>query len=235
MRLINKKDNQIEFQTEMNGSLANAIRRFVNQIPILAIEDVEISKNDSPLYDETIAHRLGLIPLKAGKGKEAKLNLKARGKGIILAKELEGNAEVVYGETPITFLKKGEELNIVATAKFGKGVEHSKFSPGFIFYRDLVKINIDKNCPTEIINKCPKKILRVEGKEVVVKNEEECDICEACVKFCRKKGKNLISINPTKNIRITVESFGQLSVDDIFKKAIDALKQDLLVVAKKIK
>ena len=67
MKIINKKNNQMTFSAEIDESLANAIRRYVDQIPILAIDEVEISKNDSPLYDETVAHRIGLIPLKMEK------------------------------------------------------------------------------------------------------------------------------------------------------------------------
>ena len=64
MKLIEKKDDCVVFQAEIEESLANAIRRSVNHIPILAISHLEVSKNDSALYDEIIAHRMGLIPLK---------------------------------------------------------------------------------------------------------------------------------------------------------------------------
>ena len=64
MEIIERKENQITFRAEISDSLANAVRRYINQIPILAIDEVEIYKNDSPLYDETVAHRIGLIPLK---------------------------------------------------------------------------------------------------------------------------------------------------------------------------
>ena len=41
MKIIEKKDNQITFSAEVDESLANAIRRYVDQIPILAIDEIE--------------------------------------------------------------------------------------------------------------------------------------------------------------------------------------------------
>lgn len=238
MKLIEKKENQITFTAEIEESLANAIRRYVNQIPILAVDEVEISKNDSPLYDETIAHRIALIPLKIDKTIDEKtiagLKLDVKKEGMIYSIELKGNAKVVYANIPITFLNKGQELKLIATAKMGKGKEHSKFSPGLIFYRNIVDVKIDKNCPKEIIDACPQKILRFEKGKVVIKDSEKCDMCEACMDLCKKKGKDLIKLIPTKNLRITLESFGQLEVKDLFKKSIDILKKDLAEVSKKV-
>ena len=64
IKINEKSDDKISFTTDINISLVNAIRRSVNEIPILAIDELEITKNDSALYDELIAHRAGLIPLK---------------------------------------------------------------------------------------------------------------------------------------------------------------------------
>jgi DNA-directed RNA polymerase alpha subunit len=55
MKKIEKNENQIIFTAGMNETIANSIRRYIGQIPVLAIDEVEISKNDSALYDETIA------------------------------------------------------------------------------------------------------------------------------------------------------------------------------------
>jgi len=238
MKIINKKYNQLTFSVEIDESLANAIRRYVDQIPILAIDEVEISKNDSPLYDETVAHRIGLVPLKMDKTISEKsteqLALIAKKDGIIYSEELKGRIEPVYGKIPLTVLKKGQELEILATARMGKGSKHSKFSPGFMFYRDSVKIKIDKDCSKEVVNVCPKKILVLDNGKVSITNEEQCDMCEACMDFCRKEKKGSIEIIPTKELVITIESFGQIEEEEIFKKAIEALKDDLKDIAKKI-
>ena len=144
MKIIEKKPNQIVFSTKIEETLANAIRRYLNQIPILAIDELEISKNDSPLYDETIAHRIGLIPLKMDKldKKPIKLKLSSKKEGIVFSEELKGKAKIAYENIPITFLNKNSELEFTATTKLGKGSEHSKFSPGLMFYRNLIELKI---------------------------------------------------------------------------------------------
>ena len=46
-------------------AFANAFRRaMIGEVPTLAIEDVRIYNNTSALFDEMLAHRLGLIPIK---------------------------------------------------------------------------------------------------------------------------------------------------------------------------
>jgi len=235
---MDKKNNQVTFSAELDESLANAIRRYVDQIPILAIDEVEISKNDSPLYDETIAHRMGLIPLKMDKTTSEKtveeITLIAKKDGMVYSEEMKGKIDPVYDKIPITVLKKGQELEILATARVGKGSKHSKFSPGLMFYRNLIKVKLDKDCPKEVINACPKKVFGLENGKVSVIDEDKCDMCEACTDLCRKMGKNSIELTPTENLVITVESFGQISEEDIFKKAIKILKEDLEEVSKKI-
>jgi DNA-directed RNA polymerase subunit D len=238
MKIVNKKDNQITFGAELDESLANVIRRYVDQIPILAIDEVEISMNDSPLYDETIAHRIGLIPLKMDKTINEKsveeITIVAKKEGIVYSEELKGKVKPVYDKIPLTILKKGQELEILATARVGKGSKHSKFSPGLMFYRNVVNVKIDKDCPKEIVNACPKKILKVDNGKVCVIDEYECDMCEECIDFCNKRGKKFVELVPKGELVITIESFGQISPEEIFKKSIETLKEDLEDVSKKI-
>ena len=238
METINKKNNQITFSADVEESLANAIRRYLNQISILAIDELKISKNDSALYDEAVAHRMGLIPLKTNKSVNEKttseIKLNSKKEGNVYSGEITGGAEVVYDKIPITLLNKGQEINVVATVKAGKGSEHSKFSPGLMFYRNVVDVKIDKDCPQEVVNFCPQKILKSENGKIIVEDSSKCDMCEACIEICQKQGKNSIKLVPTKKLAITIESFGQMETNEIFKKAIDVLKKDLAEFSKKI-
>lgn len=238
MKPISKKNNQITFTAEIDESLANTIRRYIDQIPILAVDEVEISKNDSPLYDETVAHRIGMIPLKMDKTIDEKsveqLTLVAKKEGIVYSEELKGRVAPVYGKIPLTVLKKGQELEILATARTGKGSTHSKYSPGFMFYRNSVNVKFDKDCLKEVIDTCPQKILTLKDGKISVSDELKCDMCELCAEFCKKAGKGKVDIIPTKELIITVEGFGQIPEEEIFKRAIEVLKDDLKELTKKI-
>lgn len=233
MNLVEKKDNKLVFTAEIDETILNSIRRYVNQIPLLAVDEVEISKNDSPLYDETIAHRIGLIPLKNEAKEQGKLTLNIKKEGIIYAEELKGDIKIIYDKIPITLLDKGQELALVCKVRAGRGNEHSKFSPGLIFYRNVFEVKIDKNCPKEVFESCPKNILKLKDGRIIAEEDFKCDSCEACVEFCKKKGKDVIQILPAKELLINIESFGQLDAEEMFKKSIETLKKDLAELSKK--
>jgi len=134
IKIKNQEGKQkISFITDMPISLANAIRRSVLEIPILAIDEVEIMKNDSALFDEVLAHRIGLVPIKSDL-KEQKFKLKKQGPGIVYSGDLKPSIETI-DNLPIVILEEGQEIEINAYAKLGKGIEHIKYSPGLAYYK----------------------------------------------------------------------------------------------------
>ncbi|MDO8528953.1 MAG: DNA-directed RNA polymerase subunit D, partial [Nanoarchaeota archaeon] len=230
IELVEKNDNLIAFKAEIDESLANAIRRYVLQIPVLAVDEVEIVKNDSPLYDETIAHRIGLIPLRMEKGvsdkSDIKLTLSSAKEGLVYSGEFKGNADVVYDKIPITSLNKGQELELFATTKLGKGTEHAKFSPGLMFYRNIFEIKVDKHLVDKIKKVFPEIEVKEKGDKAVIIDDKRREVTDACEGIAERAGKKA-EVNSTNELLITIESFGQLEPKEIFKKAIDALKKDL--------
>jgi len=237
MELIEKKENQITFKAKIDETLANSIRRYLDHIPILAIDEVEIIKNDSALYDETIAHRIGLVPLKTDStmNDKTEINLKIHPKkeGLVLSKEISGRADVVYDKIPLTLLDKDQELEVIGKARVGRGYEHAKFSPGLMFYRNIADITMNKNCLEEVKKLCPNAEIKEKGDKIIVsddKKKEICDICEGITK--EKKEKSETSLRD--ELIITIESFGQLDAKDMFKKSINELKKDLTDFSKKI-
>ena len=235
MEMIEKTQEKIRFASSMNVSLANAIRRSVDEIPILAIDEADIYKNDSVLYDEIIAHRLGLIPLKNQKIKadqvvEMKLKVKGSGEAKeILAGEL--GDSVVYPEMPLVLIGSEQEVELVARARVGKGISHAKFSPGIIFYKHLAKIKIigDGEKQSELAEIYP-EVFEMFGDKLKVKDAAACDLDQEDMKSYPG-----VTIGFDNNLSFTIESWGQIGVKDIFIEACKALKGNLSEVSKVIK
>ena len=76
METLQNTKEKLVLKIDANEPLANAIRRSISEIPTLAIDEVEIYKNDSALYDEMLSHRLGLIPIRTEKSMSVKTEIK---------------------------------------------------------------------------------------------------------------------------------------------------------------
>lgn len=234
MKKIEKTSEKVVFETDMDISLANAIRRSAGEIPILAIDEVDIYKNDSALYDEIIAHRLGLIPLKNQKLKEKevlKFKLKEKGdeNGTVVLSEKLGR-DIVYKEMPIVLLEKEQELELVAKAKTGKGKEHSKYMPGLVFYKQLPKIVISKDGENhKKLAELYPKVFEFDGK-LKVKNASACNLDNDDVK--EFKG---VEIKFGDELLFSIESWGQIDAKDIFIESCKALKSNLNDLVKALK
>lgn len=238
METLEKNDTKIIFKTNASTSLINSIRRYLGEILTLAVDEVEISRNDGPLYDETISHRIGLIPLKMKKkykeSDEIKLKLSVKKEGIVYAKELKGDVAVAYEGIPITDLRGEQELNLIATAKLGRGKNHSKHNPGLMFYRNVAEVTMDKELLNEVKKICPGANIKEKGDKFIVTDNQTNEVLDVCEGILQKAGKE-IKTNVTDDLIVTIESFGQMSPQEIFEKAIEALKKDLDSVAKDLK
>lgn len=239
-----KKNGKITFRIKnTNPAFANTLRRSIMQeVPTMAIEEVEFTKNSSALYDEIIAHRLGLMTLKTDlksyvKRKDCKcdgegcakctlkLTLKAKGPKMVYASDMKSADPKIgpaFPNTPITLLLKDQELEFEATASLGQGSDHFKFSPGTVFYKYTPVVEIVKQ-PKDVEsckNSCPKGVFDVKSGKLVVNEKKlfDCHLCQACVKVA----DGAIKLNEKNDdIIFTVESFGQMSPEDMVVQAID--------------
>ena len=210
-----KERQKISFITDMEIDLSNAIRRSALEIPIMTIDEVEIIKNDSALYDEIIAHRIGLIPIKTDKAiKKVKFKLKEVGPKTIYSTDIKPNIGTKF-KIPIVLLDKEQEIEIICNASLGKGIEHVKYSPGLIFY----KHNLDKEI-LDFVN------VNEEGKisfaEEELKNKG----------LNEERIKKIKAAKEAKELEFNIESWGQLDVKDIFLKSIDVLEDNLKELSK---
>jgi len=232
MESIKKSPELLVLRMNADESLGNAIRRSVAEVPTLAIDELEIFKNDSPLYDEMLALRIGLVPLKTEKGmtKKTKIDLKLTKTGpcTVYSGDLDGNAEVVFDKIPIVFLGEGQKLELSATAILGKGLEHAKFIPGLCYYRHLLEVKSSSEADN-IIQSSKFSLIKPEKKG----SKWLCDLNEAEVERIEKFDKDAVS--PSDEMLLIIESYGNMDAKDILAKAIDALSDNLDEFAKAIK
>lgn len=223
MEVIQNTPEKFIIRTDMNDTLLNAIRRSIAEIPTLAIEEVEIFKNDSALYDEVLSHRLGLVPLKMEKSfnEKSKIELKLTkvGPGTVYSGDLSGDAEVVFDKIPLTILKEDHKVELVATAVVGKGIKHAKHTPGLCFYRNILEI---KSTPEidKIVSKS-KGLIKPEKKG----SKWFADLNEAEIHAVELFDEEAITDTP--EVIFIVESYGNMPAKEMFTKAISALEDNL--------
>ncbi len=228
-------------------SFMNALRRAaVYEVPTLAIEDVYFSKNSSALYDEIIANRLGLIPLKTDLkayvlpaectcgGKlcakcSSKLTLNVKGPATVYAKDLkfkDPTIKPIYPATPIVKLLENQELKFEAVVVLGRGEEHIKWSPCHFYYQHYPAVNINHSeikKPQEVADRYP-KFLEVHAGRLALKNLGEDELAE----FCRMCSEEAIEIKGEPNKFIfTLESWEQLPIRKILFEATKVMEKKL--------
>lgn len=249
---------ELEFVlSEATPSIANSLRRAILQeVPIMAVDEVEFTQNDSAMYDEIIAHRLAMIPLKTpvkgyvlsddcrcGKRRCPKcaveLTLKAEGPTTVMSGDLKSSDEEVKpvsGSIPIIKLLEGQKLKLVAIARLGFGKTHAKWQPAVVGYKYLPVIEVDKEKCTlcgKCVEACPKNILEVTDKKLGIKDLMMCTMCRACVEACPEEAIG-VSGDPTKFL-FKVESNGSMAPNQLVMKAVDSLVEKFEKFSKAVK
>lgn len=240
-------EDKLKVVLETNEALANAIRRSANEIPIIAIDEVEFHKNDSALYDEILAHRLGLIPLEGGKKLEeykegdnpntknqAQLTLKKKGPCTVYSGDIKGELKPIHDKMPIVVLDKDQELELIAFARLGRGKDHAKYSPGLVYYRNVSEITVKKvEEGKKVLEKIKESLITpIKGNLKVgdvYKSTKDIDEIET---FVDKGG---IEASSGKEIVINIESWGQIKSKEIFTEAVKVLESNLKGLLKALK
>lgn len=241
------KGNDLIFEISgLTFPQVNTLRRLcMNEVPVMAIEQLEIKQNSGILYDEMLGLRLGLIPLTtdlkgyalpaectckgAGCAKcQVQLSLQAKGPGVVYAKELKSKdpkVKPVYPEMPIAKLLEGQEIELVATAQLGVGKEHAKWASCLAYYRQKPSLTIGKKADVKTIVKTLKEtgldaISEKAGKLVV--DEKKLALTEAPDAY--KDVSKEISVEFSDDTFIfTIESWGQLSPKEIIDAGLDRM------------
>ena len=253
-----RKENTLLLRFEgVTPSFANLIRRFaMDEVPTLALEDIDVHDNSSALYDEMIALRLGLIPIKTDlssytlKSKcscsgvgcakcELKITLKSAKKGAVLAGEAQSadpKCTFVYEDMPVVKLAAKQKIEVEATATLGQGKEHAKWSPCLAYYKNEQTIStsavkLDHEQKARLQKACG-SIVQVDGKlKVDMEKLQTASFAESCLQVLEEVGAE---ITDTNNIIFTIESWGQLSCKEILDTAADLAIQELDLLKEKL-
>lgn len=145
---------------DTHNTIVNSVRRVIlDDVPTFAIEEVEVVVNKSPLYDETVAHRLGLVPLKTdlksynfknlcscgGVGCalcEVKLTLTQNEAGYVYSGSIKSDDPQIVpvdARIPITKLFGDSSLELNLKAILGVGREHAKWAPAHTYLKESDK------------------------------------------------------------------------------------------------
>ncbi|MCW1302147.1 MAG: DNA-directed RNA polymerase subunit D [Candidatus Rehaiarchaeum fermentans] len=237
-KLLSKKDNEELILLEgFSTEIVNSIRRaIIRSVPTMTIEDVTIYKNSSSMYNEVLAQRLGLIPLKvSGNKDEYKFKLQVKGEKTVYSGDIifEEGVKPVYDKMIIVKLKEGEEINLEGTITKGVGEDHAKFIPAYVTYRfkPRVKILGQPKDPKKIAEICPTKVFSVSNNKLEIKNEDDCILCMKCSEL----DENISIEADEKRIILDIETYGSLTNKEIIDKAIDNLAEELKALDSKIK
>ena len=234
---------------ESNHVFVNTLRRLiVSEVPTLAIEELDVIKNDSALFDEMLAHRLGLVPLKtdlksyvkledckcegAGCARcQLKLTIKVAGPRTVYANDIKSTdlaVTPVYPKMVITKLLDGQELELEMTAVLGIGRQHNKFTPGLCYFQGYPIIKLKKSKNSEAIKECvavcPTKVFSAKKDSLEIKEITDCILCMACV----EEFPGLVDLESSKkDFVFRLESWGQLEPKEIIIVALELFDQKL--------
>ncbi len=254
--IIKKDENHLLFTVDgVDVTFVNAIRRISTvEVPTMAIDKVEILKNDAKIFDEALAHRLGLVPLTTDvesmvlasecdcEGKcprcSVSLLLKEKGPKTVYSGDLKSqDPQVVpFNNTiPLLKLKEGQEVELEAIAQLGLGLEHAKWEPTTACaYKYYPKITIDtEKCEACGIcaQECPREVYEFDEKKnlVTVVDLENCSMCKTCVRGCEPAAITVEGEEGKYMFRI--ETDGSLPPEEVLKRACDILsvKSDKII------
>ncbi len=238
--ILEKREDSIKFILKgVDVAFANALRRTIlAEVPTFAVDEVEFFENDSALFDEIIAHRLAMIPLTTPVDRfsldalelddyTVTLSLEAEGPGMVYSGDLKSSDEGIKPANPnipIVKLADGQKLTFNAYARLGRGKDHAKWQPGFVYYKYLTKIHVSKDVPDweELKELAERRGLPVEETkdEVVITTTKAFYLPR---KFEAYEGKKIREEVVPGTFVFTVETNGELPVEEIVSIALKIL------------
>lgn len=256
VEILELSENSAKFiLSGADAAFANSLRRImIGEVPKMAIDDVNIYENTSLLYDEILAHRLALIPLKTDLNSyvpreeckceggcslcQVSLTLSVEGPKTVYSGDLVSSDPKIVpadGKIPIVRLKQGQRIVLEAIARLGKGKDHAKWQPTVACaYKNVAKITVSDECNGcgKCIDACPRKILEMRENRVAVKDEKLCSYCKHCMEVCEADAIHVELLNDV--FLFSFETDGSLPAEEIILRACDILKSKAKEFASKV-
>jgi DNA-directed RNA polymerase subunit D len=237
---------------ESDSAFVNTLRRIVtSEVPTMAIDDVVIIENSSALHDESLAHRIGLIPLKTDleayslpENCSCKsefgcnlcrvsliLDVGAEDHSVtVTSRDLKSENPAVVPVTEkvsIAKLAPEQKIKLEAYARLGKGKDHARWQPvSMCAYKYVPKVVVNaKLCDQcgDCVKVCPKNVLVKAGGKIGVQKVIECTLCRDCVAACKKNPKAIeVSWDETSFV-FSLETTGALAPERILQEALNVL------------
>ena len=214
----------------------NAMRRtIINNVPCLAVDEVTFYENDSVVFDEMLANRLGLLPIKTDvkaykKGDTVKLVLEKVGPCEVTSKDIkctDPKIEILDKKIIITRLGKDEKIKLEMTAKMSSGQEHARFQPAIVSFNEVPKINNDnthKNIK-ELIMAMPQGTIEDKAGKLFLLDPYNIKTQNQFGNILEKFG---VEIEYVKDeFILTLETTGQLSSQEVIGSALNQLNEKL--------
>jgi len=260
--LAQREDSVKVVLEETEPAFVNALRRvLIADVPKMAIEDVEFHlgpiraedgreyESVAPLFDEIVAHRLGLVPIPTdlslynrredcptchGEGCPSCTiiySLNKRGPGLVTSADMEpiGDTKLRPKDQgiPIVQLAEGQAILIYATAQLGTGKDHAKWQAthgvGYAYYPTLKAGSKTVDALDPNVPFCSAHMLTTSLEEETVELPDDCTLCRK-FREAYKVDSVKIASDPTRFV-LQFETDGSLAAKDVLTKALDILAE----------
>ena len=243
---------------DTNPYFVNSLRRvMLSELPKLAIDDVIIYDNTSPLFDEIVAHRLSMVPVPTDlsllsfrdectcKGKgcpncTVRYTLSKEGEGTVYSGDLQPSEKswaITEDKIPLVRLYNDQRLILEVEAVLGRAKDHAKWqgiqAPSY--WMDLT-ISFDKSKlvdAKEFLAKLPDGLAEIKGEEIVLKDQKDLPVFES---YMDQEKVDFITVkHDPKNFTFHFETDGSLHAKDALYETAKILGDKYSEFAKQLK
>ena len=270
IKILEMEERKCRFiLTNASPAKANALRRtLLTDIPKMAIDTVDFHlgpidvdgrefESITPLFDEIIAHRLGMVPVPTRPdGFEFNFkdectcggvgcpnctfmySLNKHGPCTVLSGDMmpvgSDSFKVCDPNIPIVELADRQSVLIYAQVVKGTARKHVKWQvDNGVGYKYMPVIEIGNVMdPEEVAKKCPKKVFEVvDGKlKVVEENLYDCILCETC----SETDSEVKFTSKDDEFIFTFETDGSLTAQQVLDEAVRILSDSAKDLGEKI-